>query len=132
VTKPWLRLSSGTYWLLVKFDSDQGQSRHDYLSQPPIRKLSRVGLIVASPLLISAAQAAEHLDLKLDTAAHYVSAANGTCGPHDLDRVVDAVELHQPTVAPLLKGLSYSLPHTSQIATRHHLKRGQRTTSLAA
>jgi hypothetical protein len=29
-------------------------------------------------------------------------------------------------------GFAYSLPRTSQIATRHHLKRGQRTTSLAA
>jgi hypothetical protein len=65
---------------------------------------SRIGLIAASPLLISAAQATEHLAVDLDTAAHYVSAANGACGPHDLDRAVDAVEFHQPTVAPHLKG----------------------------
>jgi hypothetical protein len=61
-------------------------------------------LIAAPPLLISAAQATEHLAADLDTAAHYVSAANGACRPHHLDRAFDPVELHQPTVAPHLKG----------------------------
>ena len=87
---------------------------------------SRIGLIAASPLLISAAQATEHLAVDLDAVAHYVSAANGACGPHDLDRAVDAVELHQPTVAPHLKGSVVLV--AAYFANRHddHLKRGQR------
>jgi hypothetical protein len=78
---------------------------------------SRIGLVAASPLLISAAQATEHLAVDLDTAAHYVSAANGACGPHELDRAVDAVELHQPTVAPHLKGFFVLV--TAYFANRH-------------
>jgi hypothetical protein len=115
-TKPWLRLSSGTYWLL-KSAIPINVSAGTTIRASPCHKELLI-LVLARcrylshkldrrepPLLISAVWVTEHLGADLDTAAHYVRAASGACRPHHLDRAFDPVKLHQPTDAPDLERL---------------------------